>query len=105
MASNSQPSVAFNTSRTMREGVRVGPEGTLRRPSWPEAIIFTLVPPTSSIRIFFMENSFAYRNPNSWNEKNDERRPRQSGRGWRQQRVRGELDGTCRDTQESNEEP
>src|ERR1700730_14615175 len=52
MQSKSQPWVAVLSILTALLAVKVRPEGTLRTSFWPVARILTLVPPTSTTRIF-----------------------------------------------------
>ena len=51
-ASYFQSATAFLTEAAMRAAVRVGPEGTLRGAFWPLTRTLTLLPPTSTTRIF-----------------------------------------------------
>ncbi len=51
-ASYVQSATAFRTDAAMRAAVRVGPEGTFRGAFWPLTRSLTLLPPTSTTRIF-----------------------------------------------------
>ena len=51
-ASYFQPATAFLTAAAMRAAVRLGPEGTFRGAFWPLTRSLTLLPPTSTTRIF-----------------------------------------------------